>query len=45
MENLKKDLAYFILPSGEEVTLPGLRQKRKEPTRPEHSLSKAVSNG
>ena len=28
-----------------ELNLTGLRQKRKEPTRPEHSLSKAVSNG
>ena len=29
------ETANFILPSGEEITLPGLCQKRKEPTRPE----------
>ena len=39
------ETANFILPSGEDITLPGLHQKRKEPTRPEHRLSKAVSNG
>ena len=39
------ETANFILPSSEDITLPGLHQKRKEPTRPEHRLSKAVSNG
>ena len=35
----------FILPSGEEMTLPGLCQKRKEPTRPEQRMSEAERNG
>jgi hypothetical protein len=30
------------VPSGEEIVLPGLHQKRKKATRPEHRLSKAV---
>ena len=36
------ETANFILPSGEEIVLPGRHQKRKGPTRPEHRLSKAV---
>ena len=31
--------------SGEEIVLPGLHQKRKQATRPEHRLSKGVKNG
>jgi hypothetical protein len=41
-KDISGETGNFILPSGEDIVLPGLHQKRKQATRPEHRLSKAV---